>query len=299
MSQRPQIRVEVVDMGGMLVDPHKHFVIQSLSKWCDVTVGAPGELMVYGPFGKKHLDFTGPKISVIGENLRPNFEIADYVIGGDRIKQPNYLRMPMWAWNQPSRFLMKSTNDRMGTGERRFCTFVYSNPKGKPRNELFCAINRRRFVEAPGAVFNNTAGDISGRRVKGWRNSKIAYLQQFNFVITAENSRHRGYITEKITDAFRAGAIPVYWGDRSIIRDFNPESFVNANEFATTDAVAEFLIELSRDSAAMDQMRSVAPMTDAQWSRNASPKRLAMFLYRAVTDLVPRLEGAPPPTSVD
>lgn len=299
MSERPRIQIEVADTSGLVKNPHTLFVIRSIQKWCDVSIGPSTELMVYSCFGERHKEFVGPRIKFIGENVRPDFDESDFVIGGDRIQHHNYLRMPMWAWNRPSRFLMKPTVARVPEQGEKFCAFVYSNPRCVPRNNLFCALNRRRFVESSGAVFNNVSGDISGRRVKNWRNSKIEYLQQFQFVVAAENSRYRGYVTEKMIDVFRAGAIPIYWGDRSVTLDFNPGSFVNANKFEAFEAVADHVVELSRDPSAMHAMRSVAPMSQKQWRRNASPHRLDMFLHRAVTSLVPRLADVPPPTETD
>lgn len=152
-------------------------------------------------------------------------------------------------------------------------------------------MHARRFVEAPGKLFNNTTADLSGRRTADWRDSKVEYLKQFQFVIAAENSRHRGYITEKITDAFKAGAIPIYWGDLSIEHDFNPGSFVNGNSFESFESLADHVLELSNDPVRMAELRSVAPMNQEQWQRNAGPRRVDLFLHRVVTTLVPRLAG--------
>lgn len=282
-------------MGPRQRELTKHFAVRSISQWCEVTVGSPGEICIYSWFGDSHREFQGPKIQIVGENVRPNFKESDFVIGHDRRRNPHYLRYPFWAWHSPARWLMKPSIERVPTSGNKFCAFVYTNPRCTPRNDLFHALSARKFVEAPGKLFNNTTADLDGRRSRGWRKGKVAYLQQFQFVIAAENSRHRGYITEKITDAFNAGAIPIYWGDLSIERDFNPGSFVNGNSFESFESLADHVLELSNDPVRMAEMRSVAPMSKENWRRNAGPARVHKFLYNAVTSMVPRLADQPFP----
>lgn len=295
MELRPKLTIEVRDTNLRFRDPLKHFAVRSISQWCDVTIGSPGELCIYSCFGQSHREFDGPKIHIIGENVRPNFDEADYIIGPDRIKNPRYLRYPFWAWRSPARWLMKPSNDRVPNAGEKFCAFVYTNPRCEPRNQLFHALHARRFVEASGNLFNNNTAELSRRRSWDWRSSKIDYLKQFQFVIAAENSRHRGYVTEKITDAFKAGAIPIYWGDLSIERDFNSGSFVNGNEFDSFDQLVDHVLELSADPVRLAEMRSIAPMSKKNWRRNASPSRVHKFLYDAVTSMVPRLSNQPFP----
>ncbi len=60
-------------------------------------------------------------------------------------------------------------------------------------------------VNSGGKTFNNIGGPI---------NDKIKIFSNHNFNIAFENSSYPGYVTEKITDAFIANTIPIYWGDK-------------------------------------------------------------------------------------
>ena len=40
----------------------------------------------------------------------------------------------------------------------------------------------------------------------------IDEYSKFKFVLTMENGFRKGYVTEKIINAFVAGSIPIYWG---------------------------------------------------------------------------------------
>jgi len=41
-----------------------------------------------------------------------------------------------------------------------------------------------------------------------------------------ENQDSPGYITEKIINAFAAGAVPIYWGTREVFDLFNRNAFI-------------------------------------------------------------------------
>lgn len=298
MNARPTLRLEFRDTIAQRRNPYDHFAVKSISKWCDVIVEEPGEICIFSRFGTSHLDFKGPKIQITAENDRPDFTDADFAIGYDRLQDDRYLRFPFWAWRGTAPWLLKSSAERVPEPGAKFCAFVYSNPRPEKRKELFAALHKRRFVESPGSVLHNTDAEITERTDSDWRDGKIDYLRQFQFVIAAENGRHRGYVTEKIVDVFEAGAIPIYWGDPTVKRDFNPESFVNADDFATWDELAEHVVALSEDRGAMQRMREAVPMNEKAWRRNTNPRKVERFLHRAVTSLVPRLANVPLPPEV-
>jgi hypothetical protein len=63
-----------------------------------------------------------------------------------------------------------------------------------------------------------------------------------------ENKIVKGYITEKIVNAFRSGSIPIYWGDPQIAKDiFNEKAFICVNDFDTLDDCANYVVNLSKN----------------------------------------------------
>jgi hypothetical protein len=50
-----------------------------------------------------------------------------------------------------------------------------------------------------------------------------------------------GYVTEKICDVFKSNCVPIYWGHPDIIKDFNPSSFINANNFSNFDELVDYI----------------------------------------------------------
>jgi len=50
------------------------------------------------------------------------------------------------------------------------------------------------------------------------------------FSIVIENARYPKYYTEKVTDCFATGTIPIYYGDKSICEDFDCNGIIFIDE---------------------------------------------------------------------
>src|SRR3990172_12861894 len=56
-------------------------------------------------------------------------------------------------------------------------------------------------------------------------------FNQYKFIFVSENSITDGYITEKILNGYFSRTIPIYFGSSTINKYFNPDSFINVNNF--------------------------------------------------------------------
>lgn len=198
--------------------------------------GEVPEYLFFSVFGKCHTDARFDrcvKIFTCEENIRVPWHECDFAMSSDRLLPDlRYLRLPIYA-----RFL-RHLNDHTGktltkpehsshakdilSTKTKFCNFVYSNESAKERIVFFEMLSKYKKVDSGGAVLNN----MGGVRVS----DKLAFLQDYKFTIAFENARYPGYVSEKIVEPMSAFSIPIYWGCRSIGEDFNPFSFVCANE---------------------------------------------------------------------
>jgi hypothetical protein len=64
---------------------------------------------------------------------------------------------------------------------------------------------------------------------------KIDGLKDYMFSIVIENSIYPKYYTEKITDCFATGTVPIYYGDRSIEEDFDSRGIIFIDDLETFD----------------------------------------------------------------
>ena len=241
-------------------------------------VDSDGDICLYSCFGSSHRTFPGCKVFVTGENRRHDFRDADFCIGFDHVHDNRYLRYPLWAWYGRTEDLRRPYGENITQEKTEFCAFVVSNPSNPIRNRIFKELSRHRYVHSAGQVFNN---DPSLRSTSaGQSGPAVEYMRRFQFTIAAENSAFPGYTTEKLLQAFVAGSIPIYWGDPLVDYDFNPRAFINFADYGSVGGLVQVVLELAEDPAAMDQMRSVVPLSDESWARSANPELLEGFFER-------------------
>ena len=57
----------------------------------------------------------------------------------------------------------------------------------------------------------------------------VGLMRRYRFVVAFENSQLDGYHTEKISTAYLAGAVPIYWGDPGLASRLNERAYVNCS----------------------------------------------------------------------
>ena len=75
----------------------------------------------------------------------------------------------------------------------------------------------------------------------------VRLYEPYKFVISFENTLYNGYITEKLTNAFLANAVPVYFGAPDVADYFNNNSFINCMEFPTLEDCARYVKGVDED----------------------------------------------------
>ncbi len=81
-------------------------------------------------------------------------------------------------------------------------------------------------------------------------------FSNFRFCLVMENLQQRGYITEKILNAFLGGCIPIWYGTTDIWNIFHRDSFlfVDALDNASVRALVERVRYLEENSTAYDEV---------------------------------------------
>ncbi len=196
------------------------------------------DFVICSCFGKKYRNYECPRIFYSGENITPDFNVYDYAISCDYIDfGERYLRVPVYHFLNK---LRKNISMPDNPQKRGFCSFLYSNGiyADNIRVNFFKLLSKYKKINSSGKLLNNT-----GLKVE----NKIEYLNRFKFTIAFENSSNEGYISEKISDAFLANTIPVYWGDPLAKKEFNPDSFIFVNDFKNLDDVVDKIIEIDNN----------------------------------------------------
>lgn len=262
-----KIKLKFSGMGGRF-DPENNFIVNILKKIFDVQLSDNPDYLIYSVNSKDYLNYNCVRIFYTAENLVPDFNVCDYGIGfhylefGDRyIRFPLYLVDGFTAYdgdNYASDLqlaLHKHENASTALKDKtEFCSFVYSNSQAAQcREKMFEALSKYKPVSSGGRYKNNVGGPVA---------DKLEFQKKHKFVIAFENTSTSGYTTEKIIGAFAAGAIPIYWGNPEITKEFNAGSFINCNDYGLTEKgeqeiieqIVQEIISLDRDDESYQNM---------------------------------------------
>jgi hypothetical protein len=125
---------------------------------------------------------------------------------------------------------------------KKFCGFVQG--KSVPwRDTVFEWLNEYRPVDSGGSLFSNlpygVEKDYMAKRLMGREANmqKSLFFDSRKFAFCMENTMDMvGYTTEKIIDAYYAGAIPLYAGQMLPEDGFNKKAFINLYDYDSKDA---------------------------------------------------------------
>ena len=85
-----------------------------------------------------------------------------------------------------------------------------------------------------GSAFNNPV------------DTKLKYRGQFDFNLCFENSYFPGYHTEKMVQAWAMESVPLYFGAKTVMLDFNRDCFINLSDFSTISNFWSHVASLTR-----------------------------------------------------
>ena len=243
-----QIKINFMDFGKNF-NPENTFFTQLLRQKYDVVIADKPDYIFYAQGGQTHHYFDGIRIFWTGENIIPDFNHCDYALGFHHIQfEDRYMRYPLWAAKK--KLIAQIQQERSITPElakRPFCATVISNSQQSDgvRTQFFELLNTYKPV-ASGGRWNNTVG--------GPVPDKIAFQEQYKFTMAFENTLAPGYATEKILDAFASNSVPIYYGDPTVVQDFNPKAFINLHDFESQEAALEYIKKVDADDTLYMQM---------------------------------------------
>jgi len=222
------------------------------------------DILIYSVFGEQHKRYNCKKILLCGEPGDVSHHHADLVIDCKdvaRFRPPSavFHYLPFYVLSFGERFKNKPTDlikppefnvDQIVAQKTKFCAFLYSQQVDF-RNSLFDVISRYKPVDAlgrargrPGQPIDRSVYQVG---VQTYNDLAVQKYQPYKFVICAENSRHVGYITEKMISAMLANAIPIYLGAPDVVQHFNPNSFVHVGDHANWEHAVTKIKEIDTD----------------------------------------------------
>ncbi len=123
---------------------------------------------------------------------------------------------------------------------------------------------------------------------RGETSDKEATGSNYRFQFTLENAKgFKGYISEKIFDAFVSGAIPIYAGAPNVHEHIPEETYISLDKFSTLDELRSFLHSFSYDDY-LEKLKNIDQFLNssrfAQFSPRFFSERLVSFILRDLSE---------------
>lgn len=134
------------------------------------------------------------------------------------------------------------------TAQAPAVSFISSRINHSGRRKYMRELLRHLRTDSYGRFMNN----VRGIKDTG-RPFKLATIARYKFTLAFENAIGRDYVTEKFFDPLIMGSLPVYLGAPNVA-EFAPgeHCFINVQDYARPQALAEYLNYLNNDDAAYD-----------------------------------------------
>lgn len=239
----------------------QHFEWRMISKHWNLELSEKPDFLFYSCFGDKYLKYDCTRIFYTPENVRPRFDRCDYAFSFDYpVSERNY-RLPLYRrWPEYKQLFNPRDPEKVALQNRKFCSFMVSNPHAQERIEIFRKLSLYKSVDSGGRHLNNL-----GFPIEPGVENKLRWMQNYKFSITFENSSYPGYTTEKLMHALITDTIPIYWGNPLASLDFNPKAFINCHDFNSFDEVLELVKEIDQnDSLFKEYLRQPYLLDDTE-----------------------------------
>ena len=263
----PAFRLERFDVHRILLEKY------------DVVLSDNPDYVIFGEFGGDNYGienrFNCVKLFLTIENRGPNFENTDYAIGIHYIENGDrYFRKPTETHQLTAFHSVYNMTKVRGVDikNKKFCAWVVSNGSGNARNLFFDKLSEYKTVDSGGSFRNNVGGPVD---------DKLKFLENYKFSICFENSKTDGYISEKLSDAFEAGTIPIYYGDDTVQELVNTKSYIHVKDESEFDEKIELIKQIDQNDTLYEQMiREKIVIDDTRYPKEL--QKYKNFIYHII-----------------
>lgn len=255
----------------------EYLFLKILKERYDVIISDSPDYLFCGPMaGYGYTQFEGIRIFYGFECFYPDMNLFDYALSCTELcENERHLRIFLPIYNED---ILKGWDNEFSDMNQKteFCNYIYSHAGTRERTEIYDIVNRYKHVDAAGKWLNNMGGFTPGHNT-AW-DEKIEFQKKYKFSIAVENFSYPYYCTEKITDAFRAKTIPIYYGDPKIGEYINEKSFINMHSYKNFEDALEDIKKIDEDDDRYMEMINQPKFTNSNFL-NDEINKMRIFLY--------------------
>jgi len=279
-ADRPVLRLDFVNGGGAKND---NFFYNLLAPHYRIQLEDKPDFVFYNHAGHKHRLLNAVRIFWTQEAYPADFSECDYALTTHHPKQEREYRLPFYAQVMGPGDLVRPAKvdyEKIAAEKTDFCAFMasYANRNTNARVDFFHRLSQYKRVDSGGRLFNNIGGPVPEGLV-----GKRQWLRKYKFNLAFENRAVSGYVTEKLPDGLLAHTVPIYWGAPDVVKDFNPASFINGNDFSSWDELAKYVAKVDGDPKLYLQYLSAPPYHGNTPNEAMDPGKLLAFFHRIFT----------------
>ena len=215
------------------------------------------------------------KLFLTIENRDPNFSKTDYAIGLHYIENGDrYFRKPTETFELTNIKTVYNVikEENIDIPKKKFCAWVVSNGGGVVRNHFFDELSNYKTVDSGGRFRNNIGGRVTNKK---------KFLSNYKFSICFENSKTAGYISEKLVDSFKAGTIPIYYGDDTVLELLNNKSYIHVKDEDDFKEKIELIKKIDNNDTLYNEIiREKIVIDDTRYDREV--QKYKDFIYHII-----------------
>jgi hypothetical protein len=188
------------------------------------------------------------------EAQAPSLNEYDLSIGFDLIDHPKYFRLPLYYAFFTDKIHSEHRHTKCNPNKKHFACIIVTNAGGiNPLNKmpfdgctarirLFHQLSLYKTVQSAGKYLNTIGGPLPGGSSEA-----MEWAKDCKFMISYENQKYPGYITEKPALAYLAGAVPIYYAHESVFEDVNKDAVILANDFNREEELIDYIKKVDQD----------------------------------------------------
>ena len=210
------------------------------------------------------------KIAIYTENTMPDINLADYAIGHYHINYlDRYFKYSIFLWQNFSGINERGEEFFNLANRTKFCAALISNCDAKFRFDFIEKLSLYKKVDIGGHCRNNINRTVINKK---------QFLSKYKFSIAMENSDGDGYLSEKIIDAFKAGTIPIYYGDYMLDEFINPKTYILIKGENDIEKKIKFIKEIDEDEKLYKSILKEKPIIDKYFLDKIDKIEIKSFL---------------------
>ena len=269
---------------GLGFDKQNNFIYNELAKNYEIRISNQPDILFFSCFNLEYLTYRNcKKVFWAGENIRPDFDGADYCISFDYNKNSNHYRFPLWVLyieeTELTRQYTTAEVELIMQNKTKFCAMLVSYCKSQKRKDIFKFLSEYKRIDSGGKCLNN----MDNKKV----DNVSDFFAPYKFSLCFENSSYAGYSTEKIFNALKANCVPIYWGDETLKNDINPKKYISLHDFNSEKEFLEYIIEVDNNESLYRQYLKEPILIDGKIPEYYKRENLRNFLIKIVEDEMP------------